>query len=267
MAARKPAAAKTAAAKTPAVRKAAAVPVSAADIKKQMAEQMANIKDRIGSISGNKIQIKSDKTFHLPDGDVLNELEVVIIDFTNRNMFYENTYDENNIEAPECYAVGATLKDMIPAKNVTEPQADSCSECPLNAFGSRGKGKACKNSRRLAVLAPDAGPEDQLMTLDVSPTAIKRFDKVVSDIARELNILPIGVVVKVSFNPSTTYASLDFEILAQNENVGLHWLRREEAAELINQEIDLEAFETNNAAAAQTSKRKVAPKRKAPARR
>lgn len=248
-------------AKPPATRKAAQPPISAAEIQKQMAEAMEGVKDRIGSISGNKIQVKQDKTFHLPNGDVSDVIEVVIVDFTNRNLFYESSYDENNIEAPDCYAVGPKLKDMIPAKNVEKPESDSCAECPLNAFGSRGKGKACKNTRRLAVLSPDAGPDDQLMTLDVSPTAIKRFDKMVSDIARDLNVLPVGVIVEVSFNESTTYASLDFRVLDKNDNVGHHWQRREEAAELINQEIDLEAFNTNNGAAAQTSKRK------APARR
>jgi hypothetical protein len=223
-----------------------------------MAAEAEAVKDRIGSITGNKIQVKQNKTFVLPDGSVVDNFVGIIVEFTNRNLFYSSAYNESSIEPPDCYAVNPIMASMAPAENAPEKQAESCAECPNNAFGSLGKGKACKNSRRLALLPPDDDGTGTLMTLDVSPTAIKRFDKMVSDVRRDFNMLPIGIQVEFSFAEHVEYASLEFTIVDKNENLPYHWGRRGEAADMLNQLVDYSAFE---AQAAPASKRKPAGRR------
>lgn len=244
---------------TPATRKKAKAPAALADIRKQMQTEAESIKDRIGSGGVNKIKLRKDKQFELPDGTTCEELEVVIVEWTARNNFYDGKYDPKNPTPPVCYAVGPDFKSLIPAENVTDKQADSCAECPNNVFGSDGNGKACKNQRRLAILPADATEETEFMTMDVSPTALKYFDKYVGKLSREFSATPIAVTTLLTFDQTVEHQTLMFAASAENENLALHWSRREEARELIEQPVDYDAFESKAPA--------TATKRKAPARK
>jgi hypothetical protein len=110
----------------------------------------------------------------------------------------------------------------------------------MNQFGSDGDGKACKNSRVMAVLGPeDTSPEAELMILEASATAIKRFEGFVGTAHKLHGMPPYGVVVSVGFNEDVTYSSLTFSDIQVNEHVGEHMLRRAEAADLLSIEPDV----------------------------
>ena len=230
------------------------------NIKDQLAQEVAGIQDSIGSASGNRIKT-SDKMFTFPDGTTdQGPISLVVVDFVSYNALYEGKYDAKNPQPPICFAIGKSIKDMAPSPNAPEPQASSCAECPMNQFGSDGDGKACKNARRLAVLGPDdVDPEADLMTLDVSPTALKRFDGYVSTVARLHEVPPIGVVTDVGFDPNSTYSSLTFGNPAPNENLEAHFARRAEAEALLTTEPDVSSASTP-AKPARTRK-KAAPRR------
>jgi hypothetical protein len=53
-----------------------------------------------------------------------------------------------------CYAFGRDEDEMQPHEAVEEKESEECSSCPQNEWGSanEGRGKACKNRRRLAVI-------------------------------------------------------------------------------------------------------------------
>ena len=87
-----------------------------------------------------------------------NELSAVIIDHIKVNAFYGGEFDPDNPQPPLCYAYGRGKDDMAPHEEATEPQSDSCETCPHNEWGSaeKGRGKACKNTRRLALIATDS---------------------------------------------------------------------------------------------------------------
>ena len=97
-----------------------------------------------------------------------NAMNVVVTDHVLENNFYGDKYDPDNPQPPICYAFGRTDKEMVPHEEAADPQADSCAECPWNKFGSadKGRGKACKNQRRLALI-----PEDGLGDLENAETA------------------------------------------------------------------------------------------------
>jgi len=245
-------AAKTPARKTPAAAKnnapGTAVAVAKAkggqlvDIKAQMAAELAGLADRTAPAGGDKIQVKG-KVFTLPDGSKVDELQVVIVDFIATNNFYEGVYDPKNIVPPTCFALGQIPTALVPSDNAPVKQSDTCASCPMNQFGSAGDGKACKNMRRLAVLPPDADEDTPLLMLDVSPTGLKSFDGYVRSAASKFQMLPIGLVTTVTFDPAVDYPSLRFGDPQPNENMQAHWGRRGEALERLAQEPDVSGYE------------------------
>ena len=87
----------------------------------------------------------------------------VIIGVAFENRYYEGSFNPNRLSPPVCFAIAPgdgdaakALESMKPAEGVSDPQSVSCAQCPQNAWGSDpkgGRGKACKNQRRLIVLS------------------------------------------------------------------------------------------------------------------
>lgn len=237
-----------------------AVGATAADIKARL-EAMAKANEgKTAPVGGNKIRVTQDKQFVLPDGSkTRGPLELVVLDFCSRNEFYPGAYDKNNPTPPACFAIGDIPLKLVPSDNSPEKQADTCVECPMNAFGSRGDGKACKNTRLLAVLPPDADDETDIWLLQVSPTAIKAWDGYVKDVQRMFGMPPVGVVTTVEFSDAE-YAQLSFSNPVPNENVGVHLARVDEAKQLLAEEPDVSTYGQEKPKAAPA--KKVAAKRR-----
>lgn len=212
-------------------------------IQDQLRAQAAAVNERTAPASGSAIRVTQDKQFVLPDGTKTpGPLELVIVDFTSKNMFYEGNFDPKNITPPACFAIGENPLKMVPSPNSPLPQATDCNSCPNNQFGSAGAGKACKNSRVLAVLPPDATADTPLWTLTTSPTANKGFDAYVKSVARVFDMPPVGVITTVGFDENETYAKLTFTNPQPNEAVGEHFARQAEAKEMLAAEPDVSGF-------------------------
>lgn len=158
-----------------------------------------------------KIEIRSGN-FIVDDAPVEgNELEVVVLTAIHANTYYAEEWDPNVISLPVCYAFGDPKSDdpeaeMAPHPEAEEPQHDNCAECPLNQFGSapRGKGKACKNSRRLAVMLAeelDDPASADVRVLTVSPTNLKGWSAYANLLAKTHGLPPIGVVTRIKIVP------------------------------------------------------------------
>lgn len=217
--------------------------------------QAAAVSEKTAPASGSTIRTTQDKQFILPDGTKTDTLQVVIVDFASKYAFYESKYDPKSITPPACFALGTNPLKMVPSKNAPLIQATDCQSCPNNQFGSDGDGKACKNTRVLAVLPPDADADTPMWVLGVSPTALKGFDGFVSGVARVFQTPPIGVVTTISFDDSVTYARLVFTDPQPNENIAEHFGRQEEARAMLAVEPDVSQFKS------------AAPARKAGGRR
>src|ERR1700744_2805032 len=89
-----------------------------------------------------------------------NSMDLIVISSVLENQLYDPTvkYDPNNPSSPICYAFGETEEEMAPHEKSPLPQADACSGCPHNEWGSGdgGQGKACKNVRRTGNIPADA---------------------------------------------------------------------------------------------------------------
>lgn len=176
-------------------------------IKKELAE----IANRTGAPGGDQIRITQAKTFKLPDGtEMPGPLRVVIVDFITGRHFYDRPFDPKNPCPPACFALSVTPTGMAPPKDVPDRQCDTCSACPNNEFGSAGDGKACKESRMLAVIPEDADVNTEIAVLSVSPTALKAYDSYVRSLAASMQKAPFQVITEISFDANLTYASLRF---------------------------------------------------------
>ena len=88
-----------------------------------------------------------------------NQMAVIILADIMENVYYDAPYDPEVPASPKCFAFGKSEREMQPHEAVAledcfEQQADTCSECPHNEWGSaaKGKGKACSNGMRLAMI-------------------------------------------------------------------------------------------------------------------
>lgn len=223
-----------------------------ADVAAKREAELEKLRNKIAAPSGDRIQVTQDKLFKLPNGESADMIQCVIVDFISANYFYESAYVQGESTPPTCFALNPEPAEMAPSPNAPEAQDDKCATCWANQFGSAGKGKACQNSKLLAVLPPDATDETPLMLLKVSPTALKRFDTYVGSVARQYQRPPKEVITEISFDPNVSYASLTFSVVevASDEIASMAYERNEEALERLMVEPDLTQVDAKPAPAA-----------------
>lgn len=207
--------------------------------------QAAAVSEKTAPPGGNAIRVTQDKQFILPDGTKTpGPLQLVVVDFSSKNAFYERAFDPKAIAPPACFAIGSNPLKMVPSKNAPLIQAPDCQSCPMNQFRSDGDGKACKNTRVLAVLPPDADENTPMWVLATSPTANKGFDGFVTSVARVFQMPPVGVITTVGFDNNVSYAKLVFSDPQPNPSVDVHFGRQEEAKAMLAVEPDVSQFKT-----------------------
>lgn len=230
-------------------------------------EDIEALKNRIAAPSGDKIKIEN-KQFKLPSGAVADELCVVIVDFAYFNAYYEGAYTKGVIESPVCFSLGKEPKGMEPSPNGTDVQCETgCDGCVQNTFGSKGKGKACQNRLRIAVLPADTEATDEntpMALLDLPPTSIKGFQSYVASVARSLQRPPYGVKTYITCDPNETYAKVLFgaenhpepfnmEDADEAAFVGMIRGRRQEAIDRLLTEPEIQAANDTPAPAKKTA--------------
>jgi hypothetical protein len=83
-----------------------------------------------------------------------NPLPLVILSYDAERAYYSKPYQPDVMATPDCYSYDS----LVPHAKAKVPQADKCSECRFNEFGSaqNGKGKACKEGAKFAAIHADA---------------------------------------------------------------------------------------------------------------
>lgn len=179
----------------------------------QLKKELGQLSQQLEPPSSNKISTKG-KLFALPGGQSSpGPMSCIVLDWVAVNMIYKGGYNPNVRQPPLCWAIGKNLDELKPSEAVKEPQSTDCASCPKNAWGSgpNGKGKACKNQRRLLIVAPNFKSSDEPMSLYVSPTGLKSWNAYVKRLASEQGKLPVQVITKISFDPQQSYPTLVFE--------------------------------------------------------
>lgn len=223
------------------------LPVSYAE---QLAKEADAIGKRIAAPSGDRIRFNGNQSFITPDGLEGETLEVVIVDFVSSNMFYDGPYDKDNPAPPACFAIGAEPSMLVPSSNSPGKQADTCTVCPMNQFGTatNGKGKACKNTRLIAVSPVSAldSPDEPapLWIMSIPPTSLKAFDAYVHSLSAKHRLPPVGVVTQITLDGSSQYASPRCSLVRPlaNDELKVFMERRQEASDRLHTEPDVSTY-------------------------
>lgn len=218
---------------------------SLVDIRKELSAQAASIKDRIGKPGGDFIKVQQDKSFKLPDGTVSKgPLNVVILDFVAGNFYFDRPYKEGEVVPPACFALTDGQPDQArPHPTSPAKQAEACANCPQNDFGTRGAGKACSNTRLLAVTDPSGDADAPVYLLKVSPTGLKAYDAYVEAIRGSDDSPPVGVVTDIYFDEALKYPSLRFSKSGPNEHIARHFEMMKGAKERLMVPPDVSKYE------------------------
>ncbi len=201
------------------------------------------------AIGGN--QVKGDK------------IRAVVVDSIFCNTYYEDAYNPDVQASPACYAYGESDEGMAPHADCDAPQHSECAGCPLNAFGSAavGKGKACKNQRRLALILEDDLTDSaaQMLMLNVSVTSCRAWATYVQQVVSAQKRPTAGVLTEISIFTASgkTYAQMSFafERDLEQDELAVVLPRRDEASNVLNMPFPK-----------RTEEEAPAPKKKAPAK-
>ena len=127
-----------------------------------------------------------------------------------QKQWFAAKYNPNDAEhaAPDCFSTDG----LRPDATATGKQAESCAICPHNAFGSgvdqagnAAKGKACSDSKVLAVVIPEFG----IYSFKIPPASLKNF-RVYVDQLTAANIPLNRVQTLVGFDLTATFPILMF---------------------------------------------------------
>lgn len=167
------------------------------------------------------------------DGNAMpgNRMVVVVLGDINENSYYDGPYDPNTPASPVCFAFNRDESAMEPHSAVDndsyfERQNDVCQGCPKNEWGSAptGKGKACKNVARLAMIPAGTfsekgsgrnkavefdgliDDEEHYNTAEVAyiklpVMSVKNWANYVKQIAAEMKRPPHGVFTEIWLEP------------------------------------------------------------------
>lgn len=153
-----------------------------------------------------------------------NVLPVIVMLAAYRNTYYDKPFDPNNLSNPVCFALSLDGEDMsahdnVPDENVPEDDPNKprdemrprgCNGCAMNAWGSDpkgGRGKACKETRRLIVLPADCvtSPEDvdkaEMAIVDIPVTSGKNYSNFVNALAASVGVPPWAAITDLSTQP------------------------------------------------------------------
>lgn len=226
-----------------------------ANWEEELAKQAEAAAEQEASTGGGQFFSLRGGTLSLNDAPLPNnEVAVVIVDSILENAYYDSDYDPDNPSGPTCYAFGRDEDEMGPdPANVEKPQSELCSECPMNEWGSadRGRGKACRNRRRLALVPagdfdrdggfePYEDPEHFLKAevayLALPPTSLNSFGSYVKQLAGALRRPPHAVFTRVAVvQDAKSQFKVTFENLGlvPNELIPPLMQRNEEVKSLI----------------------------------
>lgn len=203
-----------------------------------------------------------------------NEMLVVILDSIHENTFYPDKFDPDVMLPPLCFAFGRVEKDLQPHDNVPDPdddeaedsffklQSEWCSDCPHAEWGSAdtGRGKACTNRRRLAVIPagrftqtgrkksetemevfddPDHFRDADIAFLKLPVTSTKAWSKYVHKLNKEHQVPPFAVLthVYIESHPTKQFEFFfeEVEVIDDPDLLEILFARNEEAMKLIEQ--------------------------------
>lgn len=165
------------------------------------------------SVSGGQLQFQGAS---VPG----NKLNVVVLDHCIEYVYYRDRYNPDDPQPPAAYALGRDEDELTwHEDSIPEYAGELCKDSDINQWGSAdtGRGKACKNSRRLIMIPEDdlediANAESAIFRLPV--TSVKNWSRYVRQVADQFSRPPLGVLTELSVVPNAkTQYEVQFRLL------------------------------------------------------
>jgi hypothetical protein len=196
-----------------------------AHIQKAFAAAQGNAALAAGVSAGYPIISYKGKNWHIVEGgertlitvgegrnanDPAGSLEAVILlanDKLNK-VYYPDGYEEGSTERPLCHSDDG----ILPSNDAQEKQSKSCGACPHNEWGSKisdtgSRGKACADSRRMAIASPDE--LDNPMLLRCPAASLKALLAYGQQLDKR-GWPYFALVTRIAFETQLAYPSLTF---------------------------------------------------------
>lgn len=160
---------------------------------------------------GSKLSVSGGQFRYKGEPLMTDALNVVVLSSAIEYAYYDVAYDPDAPAAPICYAVGLqqgpnAINELRPHAEAIEPQAPQCKGCEWDEFGSAdtGRGKACKQTRRLMICLEDdldhvAGADKAFFNVPV--TSVKNWAAYVKQVGMLHKLPPFGVVTRIQIVP------------------------------------------------------------------
>lgn len=221
------------------------------NISEQMARDAQKYKEQEKIGEGRAITTRAG-VFKIGAGDDAqevpgNKLLAIVLDAVWANVYYDTKFDADNVQPPRCYAYGRSEDEMFPhlesmkedmsyfmPQHFVNGEVKGCVGCPMAEWGSaeRGRGKACSNRRKLALLpaglyekpgrdwegqlydAPSHFQHADIYTLNLPVTSVRNWSKMVQWLSATHNRPPYGAIVEISIRPDAkTQFAIEFEFV------------------------------------------------------
>lgn len=145
-----------------------------------------------------------------------NALSVIVVGSVFENQYYDPAYDyePDSPRSPICFAFSKKEGDLAPHEDSAIPQHEQCGMsgkpgcCEWNEFGSaeKGRGKACKNIRRLALisaapLTPEAVRDGEILQAKLPVTSGPGWAQYVNMLAATYQRPPWAVITEIGAVP------------------------------------------------------------------
>lgn len=215
--------------------------------------------------TGDWISTKGGK-FKLGNVTLGTELDCVVVGWNFEKCYYDTDYDPDNISSPACAALGYDEDELAPSDDAANKQCDSCIDCPMNEWESaaKGKGKACSDRRRLALVVAGKDDKMELKGLSIAPTSLPSWKGFINEL-ETLGIHPMQAAVNISFDDDSEYAQppLVFEFVNEvtsDKALNLTASMLDPATKLIEAEHDFSNYGGGSAKKSK-GKKKVAKKK------
>lgn len=218
---------KKAPAKKAAAKKPGKAMVSWSEELAKRAQSAAAIEENVGS-GGAFISLKGGQMSFNGATVPGNKMNVVVLDHILEYTYYADGYDSDNPQPPDAYALGRDENTLRWHENsIPKYAGELCKDSDINQWGSaeKGKGKACKNQRRLALLPEDEAGDAETIEeatpafLRIPVTSVKGWAGYVRQLEKTLQRPPLGVITEISVVPDAkTQFKLQFKLVEAIED-------------------------------------------------
>lgn len=199
-------------------------------------ENMGNQKLALTDLSVVKMPSGGLTIFEVPDisaeGGARAErsIEGIIVHHQDVNAYWPKRKEEGGDKIPSCVSLdGITGHGDINAQGIPGEERGkfeyNCEDCPRNAWdsGPKGKGKACKNKKRI-FLATKNGLLPLMMSLPA--TSLKPYRKFCADLS-SMAVPYYGAVVRIACTKvqgdDSDYAVASFQLIRQIDRESDEW--------------------------------------------